>query len=55
MKSVMIFDPKDSQAETERKWLQWFDDTRPHKSAVGDKAVMTVEETRRYLMEREAQ
>ncbi|MBN6206244.1 hypothetical protein JYK21_07255 [Ralstonia pickettii] len=49
MKSVMTFDSKDSQAETERKWLQWFEDTRPNKSAVGDKAVMTAEETRAYM------
>ncbi|WP_405103117.1 hypothetical protein [Oceanobacillus sp. FSL H7-0719] len=49
MKSVMVFDSKDSQQETERKWLQWFEDTRPHKSAVGDKAVMTAEETRAYM------
>ncbi len=45
MKSVMIFDPKDSQAETERKWLEWND----HKSAVQDKYIPTAEETRKLL------
>ncbi|MEN2765656.1 hypothetical protein [Ornithinibacillus xuwenensis] len=48
MKSVMVFDPKDSQAETERKWVEW----NQHKSAVQDKAVPSAEETRKYLQER---
>ncbi|WP_176481825.1 hypothetical protein [Paucisalibacillus globulus] len=48
MKSVMVFDPNDSQTETERKWIEW----NQHKSAVQDKAVPTAEETRRYLQER---
>jgi hypothetical protein len=48
MKSVMVFDPKDSQAETERKWVEW----NQHKSAVQDKAVLNAEETRKYLKER---
>ncbi|MEN2468137.1 hypothetical protein [Ornithinibacillus sp. JPR2-1] len=48
MKSVMIFDPKDTQTETERKWLEW----NEYKSAVQDKAVPNVEETRKYLQER---
>src|SRR5699024_5379638 len=47
MKSVMVFDPKDSQEETERKWLVW----NQHKSVVGDKYVPTAEETREKLME----
>jgi len=47
MKSVMVFDPKDSQEETNRKWNEWLRDTG--RSAVGDKAVPNVEETRKYL------
>jgi hypothetical protein len=45
MKSVMVFDPNDSQEETERKWVEW----NMNKSAVQDKAVPNVEETRKYL------
>lgn len=45
MKSVMVFDSKDSQKETERKWIEW----NQHKSAVGDKYVPTAQETRNYL------
>lgn len=45
MKSVMVFDPADSQEETERKWVEW----NMHKSAVQDKAVPNAEETRKYL------
>ncbi|MGJ9460677.1 hypothetical protein [Oceanobacillus sp. CF4.6] len=45
MKSVMVFDPKDSQEETNRKWMEW----NQHKSAVGDKYVPTAQETRKYL------
>lgn len=45
MKSVMVFDPKDSQQETERKWVEW----NEHKSAVQDKAVPNAEQTRRLL------
>lgn len=48
MKSVMVFDPKDSREETERKWVQW----NRNKSAVQDKAVPSAEETRKYLQER---
>jgi len=47
MKSVMVFDPKDSQEETERKWIAW----NQHKSAVGDKHVPTAKDTRKYLNE----
>ncbi|MUV38142.1 hypothetical protein JNUCC1_01973 [Lentibacillus sp. JNUCC-1] len=43
MKSVMVFDSKDSQEETERKWIEW----NRHKSAVGDKYVPTAEETKK--------
>jgi|GEM_PF-1812072 len=49
MKSVMAFDPEDSQEETERKWLEW----NQHKSAVADKYVPTAEETRKRLIEQE--
>ena len=50
MKSVMVFDPKDTQQETEQNWVDW---NFHNKSAVGDKAVMTAEETRAYLRQRE--
>lgn len=46
MKSVMIFDPKDSDEETANKFMSWL---RHNKSAVGDKHVPNVEETRAYL------
>ncbi|WP_188453771.1 hypothetical protein [Virgibacillus oceani] len=45
MKSVMEFDPKDSQQKTESKWLEW----NRHKSAVADKAVPNAEQTQAYL------
>lgn len=48
MKSVMVFDPEDSQEETERKWVEW----NLNKSAVQDKVVPTAAETRKYLQER---
>lgn len=51
MKSVMVFDPRDSQGETERKWMKW----NQHKSAVGDKYVPTAEETKKTLIEQERQ
>ncbi|TXL64362.1 hypothetical protein FHP05_08515 [Cerasibacillus terrae] len=47
MKSVMIFDPEDSQEETNRKWGNWWNHNQ--KSAVLDKAVPGVEETWRML------
>ncbi|SET76580.1 hypothetical protein SAMN05216389_12613 [Oceanobacillus limi] len=47
MKSVMVFDPKDTQEETNRKWIEW----NQHKSAVQDKAVPGAEETRRKMNE----
>lgn len=47
MKSVMIFDPKDSDEETVTKFANWMRDN--HYSAVGDKAVPNAEETRAYL------
>ena len=49
MKSVMVFDPKDSQEETERKWIEW----NQHKSTVTDKYVPTAEETRKRLIKQE--
>jgi len=49
MKSVMVFDPKDSEMETDRKWREW----TQNKSSVGDKYVPTVAETKKYLNELE--
>src|SRR5699024_10341924 len=49
MKSVIVFESKDSQEETERKWAEW----NEHKSAVGDKYVPTAEETKKRLIEQE--
>ncbi|MFD2658041.1 MULTISPECIES: hypothetical protein [Bacillaceae] len=49
MKSVMVFDPKDSQEDTEHKWMEW----NRHKSAVSDKYVPTAEETKKRLIEQE--
>ncbi|GIO25372.1 hypothetical protein [Oceanobacillus sp. J11TS1] len=46
MKSVMIFDPKDTDEQTATKFANWM---RDNKSAVGDKAVPNAEETREYL------
>ncbi|WP_199860640.1 hypothetical protein [Oceanobacillus damuensis] len=51
MKSVMVFDPKDSDEQTATKFANWM---RDNKSAVGDKAVMTATETREYLRKRDA-
>ena len=45
MKSVMIFDPKDSDEKTANKWINW---TR-NKSAVADKAVPNKLETLEML------
>ena len=50
MKSVMVFDPKDTDEQTATKFMDWLLD---NKSAVGDKAVMTAAETREYLRKRE--
>lgn len=47
MKSVMVFDPKDSDEETVTKFMNWIRDNKI--SAVGDKAVPNAEETRAYL------
>ena len=48
MKSVMVFDPKDSQEETERKWLEW--NHHKHKSPKTEKHVPTVKEIREKLI-----
>jgi len=48
MKSVMIFDPKDSDEETANKFIGWL---RHNKSSVGDKHVPNVVETQKYLRE----
>lgn len=47
MKSVMVFDPKDSREKTDRKLLEWWNHNQ--SSAVADKFVPGVEETRNYL------
>lgn len=47
MKSVMIFDPIDSEQEIERKWESWWKHNK--QSAVADKYVPSVEETRKML------
>lgn len=49
MKSVMIFDPKDSDEQTANKFISWIKNN--HKSAVGDKYVPTAEQTRAMLNE----
>lgn len=46
MKSVMVFDAKDSDEQTGNKFINWL---RNNKSAVGDKAVPNAEMTRDYL------
>lgn len=51
MKSVMVFDPKESQEETERKWRNWIQHNK--KREVGDKYVPSLTETRRMLREYE--
>lgn len=51
MKSVMVFEPNDSQEETERKWVEW----NLNKSAVQDKAVPNVEATQRYLNQQKSE
>ena len=47
LKSVMIFDPKDSEEETANKFIDFIRDN--HTSAVGDKAVPNAEKTREML------
>lgn len=46
MKSVMVFDPKDTEEQTANKWMDW---TRNKRSSIADKAVPNAEETRKYL------
>lgn len=45
--SVMYFNPSDSQEQRWNKFNDWID--RNHNSAVQDKAVPGVEETRAFL------
>lgn len=45
MKSVMVFDPKDTDEQTATKFADWIRDN----SAVGDKAVPNAEQTRKLL------
>ncbi len=46
MKSVMIFDPNDTDEQTNAEWARWWQD---NKSAVGDKNVPNAQETQEYL------
>lgn len=48
MKSVVIFDPKDSDEQTANKFIDWL---RNNQSAVGDKYVPTAKQTRAMLNE----
>lgn len=45
MKSVMVFDPKDTDNETATKFMNWKRDN----SAIGDKAVPDAKKTQKYL------
>jgi len=45
MKSVMVFNPKDSDEQTATKFMDWKRDN----SAVGDKAVPNAKKTQKYL------
>jgi hypothetical protein len=46
MKSIMVFDPKDTDEQTLTKFQEF---VRDNHSAVGDKAVPNAEETRKLL------
>jgi len=46
MKSVMVFDPKDTDEQTVTKFMDYM---RDNHSAIGDKAVPNAEETRKLL------
>ncbi len=46
MKSVMVFDPQDTDEQTATQWMDW---TRNKRSCVADRAVPNVEDTRKYL------
>lgn len=48
MKSVIIFDPKDSDEQTANKFIDWL---RNNQSAVADKYVPNAEQTRALLKE----
>jgi len=48
MKSVMVFDPKDTDEQSATKFADWTRDN----SAVGDKYVPSAAETREYLRRR---
>lgn len=43
MKSVVVFDPKDSEEETEQKWLEW----NHHKSDENMEKLLKLEELKR--------
>lgn len=46
MKSVMIFDPKDSDEQTATRFMDW---QRNKRSSVADRAVPNAEDTQKYL------
>lgn len=46
MKSVMVFDPQDTDEQTATKFMNW---ERNKRSCVADKAVPNAEDTREYL------
>lgn len=46
MRSVMVFDPQDTDEQTVTKFADWM---RDNKSAVQDKAVPNAEQTHEYL------
>jgi len=52
MKSVMVFEPRDTDEQTVTKWMNW---NRNKSSYVGDKAVPNAEETRMHLRKYEKQ
>lgn len=47
MKSIVYFDPDDTQEERIEKFVEWYVDN--HESAIGDKYVPGVEETKEML------
>jgi hypothetical protein len=46
MKSVMVFNPQDTDEQTATQWMEW---TRNKRSSVADRAVPNAEDTRKYL------
>jgi len=44
MKSVMVFDPKDSKEETEQKWIEW----NRHKNDVALERLLKLDRVKEY-------